>query len=308
MARYLGFDTSNYKTSVALYDSDSDEYINIGKMLPVEQGKLGLRQSEAVFEHVKQLPELVKRILRGTKIKGVGVSTKPRAAEGSYMPCFRVGECAATCVASALGVPLYSFSHQQGHIAAAVFSSKRSLKDDPFLAWHLSGGTTELLLVEPDSELIFKEKIIGGSTDISAGQLIDRTGIMLGFEFPSGPSLDHMSLKSEGCRGYKVRSVDSRFSLSGMENKVVEMLLDGVSNEDIAYFVVDTVCGAIVTASLQARDVYGDLPLLCSGGVFANTILRKQVFSLDNVFFASTELSGDNALGIAYLCHISEEG
>jgi len=309
MPFYLGFDTSNYKTSAAVYDSDSGNYIFHGKLLDIEKGKLGLRQSEAVFEHIKQLPALMENLIPETiKLSAIGASTRPRALDGSYMPCFKVGETTAIAVSSSMHLPFFAFSHQQGHLAAAALSADPRILKNPFLAWHLSGGTTELLYVEPDEKLIIKETIIGGTTDISAGQLIDRAGVMMGLKFPAGNEIDALSLKADITKGYKVRVNNCKFSLSGIENKIHDMQSTGTSNENIAYFALDTVFKAILTATKQAREQYGNLPLLCSGGVFANTMLREKLSKEPNVHFASRELSGDNAVGIAYLCSIVNEG
>ena len=191
----LGFDTSNYTTSVAAYDGLHGE--NVSRLLPVKTGELGLRQSEALFSHVKRLPELSDRLfapLDPSQIRAVGVSTRPRAVEGSYMPCFLAGESQARVLASALHVPVYAFSHQQGHIAAVLWSAGRlDLLGADFLAWHLSGGTTELLLVRTTREGEIACERIGGTTDISAGQLIDRTGQLLGLDFPAGKALDELA-------------------------------------------------------------------------------------------------------------------
>ena len=190
----IGIDTSNYTTSIAFFDGVGGE--NCSKLLPVKQGELGLRQSDAVFAHIKSLPELSGRLFSHVhmeKITAVGVSTRPRAVEGSYMPCFMVGYSHAKMLSDALRVPLYEVSHQQGHVAAALWSADRlDLMDTPHLAWHLSGGTTELLLVEPDGRNV-KCTRIGGTTDISAGQLIDRTGQLLALPFPAGKHVDSLS-------------------------------------------------------------------------------------------------------------------
>ena len=169
----LGFDTSNYTTSVAAFDGVGGK--NCSRLLDVKPGELGLRQSDALFAHVKRLPELVDALCTAVEIKNVtavGVSTRPRAVEGSYMPCFLAGWSQASCLARLLDVPLYEFSHQQGHIAASLWSAGRlELMRAPHLAWHLSGGTTELLLVSPDGKNVRADKL-GGTSDISAGQLI----------------------------------------------------------------------------------------------------------------------------------------
>ena len=183
--RVLGIDTSNYTTSAAVFDGAAGE--NAGKLLEVRPGELGLRQSDALFQHVKALPERFETLRAGGWLEGiaaVGASTRPRAVEGSYMPCFLAGESQGRTLAAALGVPFFACSHQQGHIAAAAWSAGRlDLLDRPVLAWHLSGGTTELLHVEPDGVNV-RATLLGGTSDISAGQLIDRTGVLLGLDFP----------------------------------------------------------------------------------------------------------------------------
>ena len=196
----LGFDTSNYTTSLAAFDGAKGE--NVSRLLPVKPGELGLRQSEALFSHVKRLPELSDRLFADCspgEIRAIGVSTRPRAVEGSYMPCFLAGESQARVLAAALRVPVYSFSHQQGHVAAVLWSAGRmDLFGQTFLAWHLSGGTTELLLVKTTREGRVDCARIGGTTDISAGQLIDRTGQLLGLDFPSGKALDLLAQEAAG--------------------------------------------------------------------------------------------------------------
>ena len=211
----LGLDTSNYTTSAAVFGGGTAE--NRGKLLTVPEGALGLRQSDALFQHVKRLPELLEKLLgEGKDIQAVGASTRPRAVEGSYMPCFRAGESLGQSLAAVLEVPFFAVSHQQGHLAAAAWSAGRmELLDAPFLAWHLSGGTTELLHVEPEGANV-RARRIGGTTDISAGQLIDRTGVLLGLTFPAGRALDELSRPSEASKGFPVKVSNMEFSLSGV--------------------------------------------------------------------------------------------
>ena len=197
----LGLDTSNYTTSVAVFDGSNGW--NEGRLLDVRPGELGLRQSDALFQHVKRLPSLFEKLKEQgllSDIRAVGASTRPRAVEGSYMPCFLAGTSQGQCLADTLGVPFFAHSHQQGHLAAAAWSAGHmELLDRPFLAWHLSGGTTELLKVEPDGYTVQAE-IVGGTQDISAGQLIDRTGVLLGLQFPAGKALDALRWVRRGLR------------------------------------------------------------------------------------------------------------
>jgi len=308
---YLSFDTSNYKTSAAFFDADTLEGKNCGELLPVDKGSLGLRQSDAVFAHTKALPAILERLLCGRSLlslKAVGASTRPRCMEGSYMPCFLVGETNAKTVASVCGVPFYALSHQQGHIAAAAYSAdKLSLLKQPFLAWHLSGGTTELLLVEPDDENIIRETIVGKTTDISAGQLIDRTGVMLGLQFPAGPALSELaSAAMQHTKPYKIKVENALFSLSGMENKVHKLREDGTDPSVICAFVLQTISYTICKATEQALQKYPGLPVLCSGGVMSNRFLASQMQSRFDAYFAEPQLSSDNALGVAILTSIKD--
>ena len=301
--RTLGIDTSNYTTSAAVFDGEGGE--NAGRLLEVRPGELGLRQSDALFQHVKRLPELFatleqEGLLRN--IDAVGASTRPRAVEGSYMPCFLAGASQGQSLAHTLGVPFFAHSHQQGHLAAAAWSAGRlELLDRPFLAWHLSGGTTELLLVEPDGVRV-KADIIGGTSDISAGQLIDRTGVLLGLQFPAGKALDALYEQGTGGpKAHKVKLNDLTFSLSGMENKVKQLMEAGEEPAAIARFTLDTVCGVVLRATQEAQRRWPGLPVLCSGGVASNRQLRRVLESRCGALFARPQYSTDNAMGTAIL-------
>ena len=297
----IGIDTSNYTTSIAFFDGIGGE--NCSKLLPVKQGELGLRQSDAVFAHIKSLPELSGRLFSHVEkgsITAVGVSTRPRAVEGSYMPCFMVGYTHAKLLSDALGVPMVEVSHQQGHVAASLWSAGHmELMDQPHLAWHLSGGTTELLLVEPEGKNVKCTKI-GGTTDISAGQLIDRTGQLLQLPFPSGKHLDAISAEAVMKDVFKVKCSDMQFSLSGVQNKVQQFHeANGIAAETAAY-ALRCVAKAVYLATEQALKAYPGLRVVFSGGVASNSMLRKVIAPLNPVF-SQPQFSTDNAMGVAVL-------
>lgn len=296
----LGLDTSNYTTSAALFNGETGR--NIGRLLDVRPGELGLRQSDALFQHVKRLPLLLEELMGERRdILAVGASTRPRAVEGSYMPCFLAGEGQGRGIAAALGVPFYPHSHQQGHLAAAAWSAGRmDLLDAPFLAWHLSGGTTELLLVKPKGYTVEAE-IIGGTSDISAGQLIDRTGVLLGLQFPAGKALDELSQQDGAAFAFSVRLDGLTFSLSGMENQVKALAERGESKTAIARFAIATVTSVVRRATQEAQKQHPGLPVLCSGGVASNTHLREVLAETCGAIFAQPKYSTDNAMGTAIL-------
>ena len=296
----IGIDTSNYTTSIAFFDGTEGE--NCSKLLPVKPGELGLRQSDAVFAHIKSLPELSGRLFSHVReeVRAVGVSTRPRAVEGSYMPCFLVGLSHAKLLSDALHVPLVEVSHQQGHVAASLWSAGHlELMDEPHLAWHLSGGTTELLLVEPEGKLVKCTKI-GGTTDISAGQLIDRTGQLLGLPFPSGKHLDALSREAAGKDFFRVKCKDMTFSFSGMQNKVQQYFEANGDPAETAAYALRCVAYGVFHATQQALKAYPGLPVVFSGGVASNSLLR-QVLEPLNPIFAQPQYSTDNAMGVAVL-------
>ncbi len=300
----LGFDTSNYTTSAALFGGGTAE--NRGKLLTVPEGALGLRQSDALFQHVKRL-HLMAEQLRADgvmgKIAAVGASTRPREAEGSYMPCFLVGEGEGRALAAAVGVPFYPCSHQQGHVAAAAWSAGREdLLDRPHLAWHLSGGTTELLRVEPEGHTV-RSQVVGGTSDIAAGQLIDRAGVLLGLPFPAGKALDALYPQAEKELSFRVKLNGLTFSLSGMENKVKELAERGEAPAAIARFTIDTIMDVLIRATGAARKRWPGLPVLCSGGVASNRQIRAALERACGAVFAQPQYAADNALGVAILAH-----
>ena len=299
----LGVDTSNYTTSVALFDVDKGEIFNFKKMLPVKQGERGLRQSDAVFHHTENLPQVIDSAFANScDIQAVGVSVRPRDVDGSYMPCFKAGYNVANAVSKLLNVPMFEFSHQAGHIAAALFSAKRlDLIGEKFIAFHFSGGTSEALLVTPDKDNVFSCELIGTSLDLKAGQVVDRCGVLLGMKFPCGAELEVLAAQSD--KNFKIKTPvkDGNISLSGIENKFIKMLEQGEKPCDVAKFTIQSINNAVVTLTEQVISRYGNLPLVYAGGVMSNSYIRSNIESKFNGCFATPEFSSDNSAGVALL-------
>lgn len=310
MSYFLGIDTSNYTTSVAVYDSDNNSVISKKKLLPVKDGEKGIRQSDAVFHHTVQLPDLIKELFNefNGNISGIGVSTKPCNENGSYMPCFLSGISVATALSSAMNVPLYHFSHQDGHIAAALYSADiLNLINNEFIAFHISGGTSQALFVKPNSRY-FETVKVADSLDLKAGQAVDRVGISLGLKFPCGPELEKLAEKSsEDLQYFKVFRRNGMFSLSGVENKCKQMLDNGKRAEEIAMFCLSYIYSAIDDTISELLRKYGDLPVVFSGGVMSNKIIRNELEKKYKSYFAEPQFSSDNACGIAVLASICNQ-
>lgn len=302
MPEYLGIDSSNYTSSAALC-RDGRVLVNAKQFLPVEAGTLGLRQSDAVFHHVRNLPAVLEEALAAASgISAVGVSCAPRDENGSYMPCFLAGQAMARSIAAALGIPLYTFSHQAGHIMAALYSAgMRELAASPFIAFHVSGGTTEALLVTPDAERIFACRKIAGSLDLKAGQAVDRVGRLLGLPFPAGPALDRLAAGGRSPERPRPTMKGADFCLSGIENKCGVLLTAGHTPEEVARYCIDSILAALDAACQFLRKEYGSLPLLFAGGVMANSVIRSSLGEKYGGHFAEPAFSSDNATGTALL-------
>lgn len=303
----LGIDTSNYTTSAAVFDSVSGELIQSRKLLTVKSGELGLRQSDAVFQHTVNLPSVINSVIPsdGRKIEKVAVSVFPRSEAGSYMPCFLSGKGVAEIIAKAVGAEIRYFSHQQGHIAAALYSSdSMNLINEEFIAFHVSGGTTEAVLVIPDKENIFSTKLAAQSLDLKAGQAIDRTGNLLGLPFPAGPELDKLSLLSERSFRIKPFMKDGNCSISGLQNKCEKMKADGENDCDIAKYCIEYIAQIIFEMTKAVLEKYPGRPLVYSGGVMSNTLIRKRLNEEFGAVFAADGFSSDNAAGIAVLASV----
>ncbi len=301
--RCLGIDTSNYTTSAAIYGGEV--LCSQRMLLPVKPGEKGLRQSDAVFHHVRQLPQVLAAALGQVgPMDAVGASVSPRSGADSYMPCFLVGKGFAQALGAAWGVPVYFFSHQQGHLAAALYSAGQlAALDGEFLAFHVSGGTTEALLVRPGGDGLPQAERVAQSLDLKAGQAVDRVGVMLGLPFPCGPGLEKMALRWEGAVSVRPSMKGADCSLSGVENQCKRLLSQGRPPEEVARTCIEAVGAALDKMCGALLREYGPLPVLFAGGVCSNSILREKLSGKYGGWFAAPEFSSDNGAGPAILAY-----
>ncbi len=309
---FLGIDTSNYTTSTALCSDAGTILLNCKVPLPVAEGQRGLRQSDAVFHHVKNLPTAAAEygaVLRETAgtLTAVGCSYTPRDTEGSYMPCFLAGGAAAEYVSATAGIPLYRVSHQAGHIMAALHSAcqnsgtnREDIMKDRFLAFHVSGGTTDVLLCEPNDERIFSISQIGGTRDINGGQAIDRTGVKMGLQFPCGAEMDKAALTFNGKVPHTKLSVNGTWcNLSGLENKAIELYETTGDRAATSAYTLDFIARTLEKITQNALAEYGTMPVIYAGGVMSSQYIRKKLAVYG--MFADAQYSSDNAAGVALL-------
>ncbi len=299
----LGIDTSNYATSLAVFDTAAREVVCAKKrFLPVKEGQLGLRQSEALFHHTSVLPQMLQELAEHadlTRVERVGASARPRPVEGSYMPCFLAGVSAASAFAAARNLPLLHTTHQQGHIAAALLATgERELFGRECLVFHISGGTTDLILYQGIDRLTE----LGSSTDLYAGQAVDRVGVRLGFGFPAGADVSALAAQCPERIAPKVSVRGLSCSLSGLENQCDRLLKEGKSPAYVCKYCLLCVAETVVRMSKNALELYPGLPVVCAGGVMSSELIAGYVSRrLPQVYFVPGMFSSDNAIGVAAL-------
>lgn len=303
MAFILGIDTSNYTSSVSIYDTISGEITMKKRLLPVKDNAVGLRQSDAVFEHTKQLHTLMEELFCACpcKLDAVSVSIRPRSVEGSYMPAFLVGDMLASSIASVLRVPKFSCSHQDGHIVAALYGANQlDMLKAPFYAFHLSGGTTEAVRVTP-KEKLFETEIIAKTLDLNAGQLVDRVGVMLGLQFPCGVELTKLALQCDQDIKIKPTLKGCDVHISGVQNQCEKLFSEGKPSCYIAKYVIEYLKQAVEGMTKAIFSMYGELPLLYAGGVMSNVTIREYMQAKYKAWFAPPIYSADNSAGVAII-------
>ena len=302
----LGIDTSCYTTSLAIMDFKGRLICDLRRPLAVAQGNRGLRQSDALYAHIQNLPGLAEEafsIVPAGKLSAIAVSIRPRPLEGSFMPVFTAGHGMARQLSAALGIPLIAYSHQEGHLAAALWSAGLNWQQD-FLALHLSGGTGEILQVSPAADPVSPTRYqisIIGDTDLPPGQFVDRIGVALGYPFAAGPHLDKLALTATDKSFRLSGSVKgTHISFSGPESAAQRAISKGVEPAAIAAAVFDNIGKSLSKAIAAAREQSGINDVLLMGGVAASSNLRNYL-EKDRINFAKAKYSSDNAVGIAWL-------
>lgn len=300
----IGIDTSCYTTSVACVGATGVVFEQ-RTMLSVAQGERGLRQSDGVFQHVRNLPALTDALFQeisAESVQAVSVSASPTAAPDSYMPVFLAGIASAQAIAGALHVPLLKMNHQKGHVRAALIGNEQLLHLDRFYALHLSGGTTDALSVSVSDGKIDAITHLGGSGDLHAGQFVDRVGVAMGLPFPSGKHMETLAggaldrtIRIPSC----VRGLDC--SLSGAETQAQRLIAIGTPHEEVAFAVYDCLARTLSKLIANLRSTYGCHPVLISGGVASSALLKKLLAErMDEPPLAGDpRYASDNAVGTA---------
>ena len=330
---YLGIDTSCYTTSVAIMDEAGALLGEARQILSVRPGRCGLQQSEMVFQHTRNLPRLMEEAVgqvigcvttgagsvangvsvadeastagasglaglavAGYELAAIGVSGYPRPLEGSYMPAFLAGLSVARSVAAVTGAQLEVISHQENHLEAGLWSAGGP-DVDRFLLLHASGGTTDVLLAERQQNGRYRITEVGGSMDLHAGQFVDRIGVALGLQFPTGPALEALAeealkrveaaseSEASACAAEKAEIMVElpvsvrklKVSLSGPCTAALRKLEAGAEPAALALGVEHALAETFARVLRNGAQEYRVRDVLLVGGVGSNKYIRQHV-------------------------------
>ena len=318
---YLGIDTSCYTTSLFFMDREGHAAAETRRILKVKPGGCGLQQSEMLYQHTRNRPELMEEAARGHSftVRGIGVSARPRPREDSYMPAFLAGLGFARSLAALYGIPLWQISHQENHLEAALWSANGP-DADRFLFLHASGGTTDLLLAEKENAA-YRLTEIGGSLDLHAGQFVDRVGVALGLGFPAGPALEQLAEQHTEIPEIPVSVHKTKVSLSGpctwvlraIEKAKPETEQSPIAAANLAAGVQWGLAETFVRMIRNGAAEHHVKHVILAGGVCANRWIRNHIVEKlakrgIRVWMPDNRYSGDNASGCAAYARRQGEG
>ena len=311
---FMGIDTSNYTSSVAIVDENNNVIFDDRIILNVKIGERGLRQSDALFQHINNVPYIISKMtetIDTNQIKAISVSSQPRALDDSYMPVFLAGKSFGKSLSDVLKCNYYEFSHQQGHLKAAMYNNK--IKKQNFKGMQISGGTTEVLSIDTNNK-DYIINIIGETKDISIGQLIDRIGVKLGYEFPCGKYLDKEASAYKNKYEKKLKKIhmeDLDINLSGIETQCMNLINNNIDEKQIIHELFTKIADMLVNIIIKCTE--NDDEFILMGGVASSEFIRNRIsndIKLKNksIYFGEKEYSLDNAVGTALLGKEKEEG
>lgn len=301
----LGIDTSCYTTSLAVMNAKGELLRDERKILSVKKGNCGLAQSEMVFQHTRNLPELFDNFFwENYQVTAVAVTNQPRPLPDSYMPAFLTGLGLGRNLAKVLNVPLYTLSHQENHLLAGLWSAQGPASDK-FIMLHASGGTTDFLLATKNARGHFALKTIGASLDLHAGQFIDRVGVALGLQFPCGPFLEKLANTAQESIELPIWTKAGNISFSGPCTKATRLASGGAKQAELALGTERAIGKTFAKALTYLCEFNEVKDVLLVGGVSANALIGKivtqELTKKDNrVFIPKPHYCGDGAVGAAF--------
>jgi N6-L-threonylcarbamoyladenine synthase len=294
----LDKESENFQVLDHIVYSQINEHSQYGGVVPALAARL----------HNKKLPVMLKEFINrnGREIDAIAVTVGP-----GLEPSLYVGVNLATLLAEALGVPLIPVNHMHGHMFSGLLDENLSGTvpiEYPFIAYTISGGHTELVLVKVYNDY----EIVGITQDDAAGEAFDKVAKMLNLPYPGGPKVS--KLAEIGDSKYiqfprpMLNSGDGKMSFSGLKTAVLYYIKDNPpqNEQDIANICASfeqAIIDVLVAKLNWAVNTYNIRQVVIGGGVTANLKLRQSFENYAtqngvNLIVPNKILSTDNAIMI----------
>ena len=311
----LGIESSCDETSAAVLHHDTVLSNVIANQNLVHRMYGGVVPELASRAHQQKIVPVVEEALRQANITKNDLSGIAFTRGPGLMGSLLVGVSFAKATALALGIPMVEVNHMQGHVLAHFIrehgATDKLIPQLPFLCLTVSGGHTQLVLVEAP----LKMRIVGQTIDDAAGEAFDKAAKVLGLPYPGGPLIDQYAKlgNPEAFRFSKPNIPGLDFSFSGLKTGFLYFLRDRMAEDpdfkekhlnDICASLQHTIVSILIDKVKLAAKEYGIKEVAIAGGVSANSGLRTKLTETGlemgwNTFIPPFSYCTDNAAMIA---------
>ncbi|WP_448916939.1 tRNA (adenosine(37)-N6)-threonylcarbamoyltransferase complex transferase subunit TsaD [Haemophilus sputorum] len=311
--KILGIETSCDETGVAIFDEEKGLIANqLYSQIEMHADYGGVVPELASRDHIRKTLPLIDAALKEANLTAKDIDGIAYTAGPGLVGALLVGATIARSLAYAWQVPALGVHHMEGHLLAPM------LEDNPppfpFVALLISGGHTQLVKVDG----VGQYELLGESIDDAAGEAFDKTGKLLGLDYPAGVAVSKLAEQGTPNRFIFPRPMTDRpgldFSFSGLKtfaantinaNLNAEGKLDEQTRCDIAHAFQQAVVDTIIIKCKRALQQTGYKRLVMAGGVSANKQLRADLAEMmknlkGEVFYPRPQFCTDNGAMIAY--------
>ena len=299
----LSIETSCDDTSVAILKNDK-VLSNIVSSQRIHEVYGGVVPELASREHDRLIVPVISKAIEESNVSLNEINAIAYTRGPGLLGSLLVGTSFAKSLAYCLNIPLLEVNHMHAHILSIFINDNPKKPDFPFIALTVSGGHTQLVLVNGPLEFIQ----IGTTLDDAAGEAFDKSGKLMNLDYPAGPKIDKLSKDGDPNKfKFSKPSVkDLNFSFSGLKTNFKNFILkqpigfveDNLS--DLCASIQSTIVNILIDKIKMARDKHGINEFVICGGVSANSFLRKKLNELEendniNTYVPKVSYSTDNA-------------
>ena len=311
--KILGIETSCDETGVAIYDEDKGLIANqLYSQIEMHADYGGVVPELASRDHIRKTVPLIDAALKEANLTACDIDGVAYTAGPGLVGALLVGATIARSLAYAWNVPALGIHHMEGHLLAPMLEEVPP--EFPFVALLISGGHTQLVKVDG----VGQYELLGESIDDAAGEAFDKTGKLLGLDYPAGVAVSKLAEQGTLNRFVFPRPMTDRpgldFSFSGLKTFAANTInanldengkLDEQTRCDIAQAFQQAVVDTIIIKCKRALQQTGYKRLVMAGGVSANKQLRADLAEMmkslgGEVYYPRPQFCTDNGAMIAY--------